>query len=267
MSALSAVIAIRRYIGVHPGVLPDIAATAIRKNDADLAANDFDTGLVLHAQLPIDILFEDPSDGMRRSLRDLIEKLQPWWIRGLPHGRERLLALLEQNEAQCFKAAGLLEDPPSQATVLWWDDLAQWVRARINDQLLTQGREAELLSLEYERKRLAHLGINREPRWTSIEDNGAGYDIISYDLGQGGSVNRLIEVKSSKQKPPRIILTRGEWEAAKKFGPAYHFHIWKLPEQHLLQRTVQQVELHIPQDRGAGEWTHVEITISGNLDP
>src|SRR4051794_17963599 len=99
MSALSAVIAIRRYIGVHPEVPPEIAATSIRKNDADLAANDFDSGLLLHAQLPVDISFEDPSDGMRNSLRVLIEKLQPWWISGLPHGRERLLPLLEPNEA------------------------------------------------------------------------------------------------------------------------------------------------------------------------
>jgi Protein NO VEIN, C-terminal len=34
-------------------------------------------------------------------------------------------------------------------------------------------------------------------------------------------VNRLIEVKSSTQNPPRMILTRGEWEAAIRYGDSF----------------------------------------------
>jgi len=62
----------------------------------------------------------------------------------------------------------------------------------------------------------------------AIEDNAAGYDILSYDVGPVEPTSRLIEVKSSMQNPPRIILTRKEWEAAARYSETYVFHIWSL---------------------------------------
>ena len=183
-------------------------------------------------------------------------------LKGFPYGRERVAGLLERDEAQCFRAAGLFDEPPSPEVVLWWDRFAQTVRVEIDDRLLLQGREAERLSLAHERDRLKMLGVAREPRWMAIENNAAGFDILSFDKGPVEPISRLIEVKSSTHNPPRIILTRNEWEAATRFGESYIFHIWTLPVQALIERSVAQMIEHIPLDRGSGEWGTVEIAMA-----
>jgi hypothetical protein len=153
------------------------------------------------------------------------------------------------------------DEPPSAEVVLWWDQRAQTARAEINERLLLQGREAERLSFAYERDRLKALGVAREPRWIAIEDNTAGFDILSYDQGPVEPVSRLIEVKSSTQNPPRITLTRNEWEAATRFDQSYIFHIWTLPARTLIERSVADMVQHIPKDEGSGVWIAVEITV------
>ena len=160
------------------------------------------------------------------------------------------------------RAAGLFEEPASDETVLWWDKFAQAARAELNDRLLLQGREGERLSLFHERDRLAVLGIAREPRWVAIEDITAGYDILSYAPGTVEPMTRLIEVKSSTQNPPHIILTRGEWEAAVQFGGSYVFHIWALPGNKLIELNVGEMARHIPEDKGSGVWSAAEIIIA-----
>ena len=262
MSALSATIAIRRYIADYPEADAENAVISIRRIDADASGNDFDAGLELHVALPAETKFTDPQTDLRTTLSLLISEVRPWWTKGFPYGRERLRGLLGRDEAQCFRAAGLFDEPPSADTIQWWDSLAQTARAELNDHLLLQGREGERLSLAHERERLAALGIAREPRWIAIEDNGAGYDILSYSPGTVEPMSRLIEVKSSTQDPPRIILTRSEWEAAKRFGDSYVFHIWALPRNTFLERSVAEMVRHIPEDQGSGVWKAVEITIT-----
>jgi Domain of unknown function (DUF3883) len=95
----------------------------------------------------------------------------------------------------------------------------------------------------------------------AIEDNAAGFDILSYDQGPVEPVSRLIEVKSSTQNPPRITLTRNEWEAATRFDQSYIFHIWTMPARTLIERSVADMVPHIPKDEGSGVWTSVEITV------
>jgi hypothetical protein len=262
MSALTAMIAIRRYIANYPEASAESAAVSVRRIDADSAASDFELGLEIHGLLPAELTFSDPAGHLRLTLARLITLHRPWWIKGMPYGRERLTALLERDEAQCFRASGLFEEPASEPVVRWWDELAQAVRAGVNDRLLLQGREAERLSLAHEEKRLADFGITRAPRWVAIEDNGAGYDILSYDVGTVEPTSRLIEVKSSTQNPPRLILTRGEWEAALHYGEVYRFHLWVLPSRTLIERTVVEIAPHIPTDQGQGVWALVEIDVT-----
>jgi hypothetical protein len=195
MSALSATIGIRRYINDHPEADVASAAISVRRLDADMAANDFESALEIHGLLPAEVTFDNPTKDIRATLGHLIAKHRPWWTKAVPHGRERFATMINRDEAQCFRAAGLLDEPASDEVVAWWDELAQVVRAEINNQLLLQGREAERLSLAHERERLASLAIAREPRWVSIEDNSAGYDILSYSVGSVEPTNRLIEVK------------------------------------------------------------------------
>jgi hypothetical protein len=261
MSAFSAAIAVRRYTRDNPEVSFAEAAEALRRSDADLAGADFRSGLMLVEILPDELDFSVPTVGIRLALGFLIENLKPWWTRFFPAGRQRLLAQLSEAEVQCFRSAGLLADPPSVEVADWWYRFAALVRAEQNDKRTEQGRAAEMLSLDYERARLKGLGIDLEPKWIAIEDNGAGYDIKSYDPGPFEPVSRLIEVKSTTSIPPRIILTRGEWEAAVVYGAALSFHLWELRQNKLTVLSVEQMRAHVPVNVGQGEWLQVEIEL------
>lgn len=268
MSALSALIALQRYMQTHSDAELSDAAIAIPRIDADAAGGDFEAALDIHAIIGPLLTFDDVRADLRATLKQLILYHRPWWIRAVPYGRDRLASAIGRdaevgrNELQCLRAAGLFDEPPSQETVAWWDELAHFVRASQDEQHLLQGRHAERLSIAYEKERLLSLGIDREPRWTSIEDNGAGYDIQSFDAGSYEPVNKLIEVKSTTQNPPRIFLTRNEWDAALRYGEGYVFHIWKLPVALLIECTVHQISKSIPLDQGMGAWKEVEIEIS-----
>jgi hypothetical protein len=179
----------------------------------------------------------------------------PAWIRYIPRGRLRLLDQLTRDEKQCFRAAYLLDNPPLDEVVDWWDELCAWSRAEGDQARLLRSRAAERLSLVREEQRLNSLGIDRKPYWIAIDDNGAGYDIRSYDRGDVEPVTRVIEVKSSISSPLRFIVTRNEWEKALKFGSAYHFHVWDMTATppRLYERTVEQVQAckNSPVARGA----------------
>ena len=128
---------------------------------------------------------------------------------------------------------------------------------------LTQAREAEALTMEYERNRLKVLGIDKEPQWMGLDDCFAGYDVLSYDPEEFAPVNRMIGVKFATVPSLQFILTRDEWEQAQKFGAAYLFHVWNmqkaLPDLHEL--TLNQIRPHIPTDNGNGRWMTVDIPL------
>lgn len=259
MSAFYAVGGLRRYIRDHPDSSPEQAAISLRSSDADFAAADFTGGIRLHEQLPDDIDFVDARLSIRKGLTVLIHRHLPMWSKFFPYGRKRLAVALTQDELQTFKSAGLFEEHPSSGVVEWWDALATKMRALADEALNAQGREGEVLSLDYEQKRLSSHGIGEKPRWTAIEDNGAGYDITSYDPTPFGLKNRLIEVKTTTWNPPRMILSRREWDVAVKYGDAYFFHLWRLPSAELTVLSQADVAAHIPTDCGKGAWTEVEI--------
>jgi len=261
MSAFTAVIGLRRYLHDHPGISADEAAQSLKRSDADFAAADFEHGLKIHSLLPDAINFADARIGIRQSLSVLIEAYSPWWCRFFPYGRQRLATALTTDEFQTFRSAGLFEDQPSVDVVAWWDAHAAQARLEDAERRTNQGRYAEALSLSYERVRLEAAGIGASPKWIALDDNSAGFDIHSYEQSPFGPKNLLIEVKSSQRNPPRIILTRGEWNAAQRFGDAYLFHIWKLPSEELTIMTVAQMSTHIPSDSGAGLWAEVEIEL------
>ena len=128
---------------------------------------------------------------------------------------------------------------------------------------MEQGRAAEILTLERERTRLKARGIKREPQWPGLDDNYAGYDVLSYKHGPTGVINHLIEVKSTTISPLRFIISRNEWTKAEKTGKSYTFHVWdmdKTPPK-LYIRTVAQVAPHIPTDNGKGSWRNAEIPV------
>lgn len=261
MSSLTALISLRRYLRDHPEASPEAANTALLRVDADYSRSDFATGLKLHEELESSIDFLELQPNLREALQMLIRLHNPWWRRLAPYGRQRLATALSKDELQTFRSAGLMEQPPSALVVEWWDKLAAEARTIVDENLNIQGRYAEQLSLAYERARLESLGIDQQPKWIAIEDNGAGFDILSFDPSAYGVRNRLIEVKSTQRNETRLILTRGEWETALEFGEAYHFYIWKLPAEVLIIKRVSDISLHVPVNVVGGKWLEAEIIL------
>jgi hypothetical protein len=262
MSAFEAAFVLRSFRQRNPAYLDEQLVETIRAVRSDFYPNDYEAGLTLERLIPAEVDLQPNSNYFRVAIDKLIDSSNPLWVRLAPGGREHVLQAVSRNGAQCFRNAGLLETPPSKAVADWWDALAARVRSQIDTRLLEQGREAERLSFVFECERLRELNIEREPRWTSIEDNNAGYDILSYNPGSPGPTNRLIEVKSSTQNPPRMILTRGEWEAAIKYGEAYVFHLWMLPTNEVIEYQMADIAAHIPVDKGSGVWGNVEIVFN-----
>lgn len=259
MSAFNGLLAIRRYASAHPNVLLPDVVTALKHVSADDAYHNYAAAIILHG-LVTQIQQPDLPAFFRQAVTTLVKEMNPWWVRLSPFGRDRVKAALSNNEEQCFQAAHLFSHPPGADVLEWWDTLAQSVRANDDARRLAQGREAEQLTMEHETKRLLEIGITLLPKQVSLDDNRAGYDVLSYEIGPVGPVAKLIEVKSTSREPREIFLTRNEWETALERAPNYCFHIWTFPDKQLVEVDYSDIETHIPVDRGNGSWQILKIT-------
>lgn len=163
-----------------------------------------------------------------------------------------------------FRQAGLLEEPPDDDTVDWWAGLSGAIRQQADKQRNDRARAAERLSLQHETERLRGLGVDVRPRWMAVEDNTVGYDILSYEVGQYGLINKLIEVKSTIASPLRFYVTRNEWESALRYGEAFWFQIWDMNRTPpvLYVRSVADVAPHIPADNKKGKWQNAQVPVA-----
>ncbi len=264
MSAFEGLRTLRLNSVTYPNM--DIVALSefITRVDASSGAHDYEAAFALD---PLVIARASPTQALdfyQECIEALIPAYRPVWVRTIPLGRSKFVQKLSRDEVQCFRSAGLLDEPPTIEIINWWDRVAARARLQADQEKMIRAREAERLSLEHETRRLARLGINSSPIWMSIEDNTAGYDIRSFDPGTDQPVARLIEVKSTIASPLRFFVSRNEWETALKYGPAYFFHVWDLRGPQLHQRTVADILPHIPTDNEQGKWQNATIHISSN---
>jgi len=262
MSALNGLLAIRRYAALHSQVpLTEIIST-LKRISPDDAYHDYEMAVVLSGLTSArDEHLQDATALFRDAIWSFIEEARPWWVRLSPWGRERIRTALSTNEEQCFEAAGLFARTPSTVIREWWDELSRKARRADDDRKQQQGRRAEQLTIDYENRRLSGLGITNTVRWVALDDNSAGYDVQSYDIGVVEPIAKLIEVKSSARDSREIFLTRNEWNTAIERVPHYFFHIWLLPEEELIEITPDELRMHIPQDQASGEWQTTKITL------
>jgi len=183
------------------------------------------------------------------------------WVRSITLGRKKFIQKLDRDEVSCFRCAQLLDDPPSMETVAWWDRLQSTGREVSQLATMERARDAERLSLQFESKRLAMLGISKTPVWMSIEDNTVGYDILSFDPGEMEPISKLIEVKSFLGQR-RFYISRNEWNTAIKFGSSYVFQIWDMQTTTVHEKTVRQVLSQIPSDGQGGRWSEAIIQLT-----
>lgn len=262
LSAFEGVRLIRTYAAKQPDVPVEELLPIIEHIESDAPNLDLQASLYLHGLVEL----ECPLTGDRfyqACITAVVTKHQPNWCKAMKQGRMRFLDSLEQDDKDVFAAAGLAEEPPPIEVVTWWDTVSGYARLLADIEKMEQARKAEALSMEHERQRLKALGIDKDPEWKGLDDNFAGYDVLSYDLGEFAPTNRVIEVKSTIASPLRFIVSRNEWEQAVKFGSAYIFHIWdmqKVPPA-LCELTVAQVAAHMPTDNEKGKWKTAVIPL------
>ena len=256
MSAFEAAYLIRSFRERNPALSSSELISTARAVRADFFPHDYEAGLFLEQGISSDST-TPMATFFTAAIEAVIASRAPVWARLAPAGRNHVLQAIGVNGVQCLRAAGLLETSPRATD--WWDSLASASRSERDARLLAQGREGERLSLAYETCRLQQEGIARSPTWVAIDDNTVGYDILSYAWHRGAEVNRLVEVKTSRAEPPRMILSRNEWLTAERFGSAFEFHLWALPDEALTVFSVDEVRAHIPTDNGQGRWESVEV--------
>lgn len=255
---------LRRYMKRHVGIDTAELLGIINHVEADARTLDMEASVHLSTLVEMDC----PLDGhafYQCCIKAVLLKHQPIWAKAMRSGRRRFVQTLDRNDQDVFAAAGLMEAPTPHHVVRWWDAVSGYARLMADQEKMEQGRFAEILTLGHERARLATIGIEKEPEWPGFDDNYAGYDVLSYDHGETGITNRLIEVKSTTVSPIRFILTRNEWEKAQKTGEAYIFHVWDMNKEPpiLHVRTVKEVAPHIPLDNGKGRWNNVAVPVGG----
>lgn len=264
LSAFEGVRLIRVYTAKQLGCSFQELLSTIEKVEADAINLDLTAAAYLH-ELVEDGSPLDGDDFYQACITAVVTKLQPSWCKAMRQGRRRFLDSLERNDRDVFRAAGLMKEPTPLPVANWWDSVAGFSRMLTDLEKMRQAREAEKLTMESERRRLQELKIDKEPEWKGLDDNFAGYDVLSYEPGEFAPTNRMIEVKSTTASPLRFIISRKEWEEAIKFGPAYLFHVWDMQKAPpvLYERTVAQVFLHIPSDNEKGKWKTAEIPLGG----
>jgi hypothetical protein len=251
MSAIEALRVLRSYMQNDTTLSPEQATRIARKFEAN--GVDYPAAAALDLVMPSASVEAEDAVAFYRTCVETAVLANPIWMKTIPLGRQKFVQKLDRDAASCFRCARLLDDPPSDEVIDWWDRLQSMGRRIADQSRLDQGREAERLSLLHEEGRLKALGIGRSPKWVSIEDNTVGYDILSYDPGPTEPVARLIEVKSFRNSG-RFFLSRNEWETARKFGGAYSFHVWDIANRKLSLKSVDEVGCSIPTDNPGGRW-------------
>lgn len=194
---------------------------------------------------------EDHRACTRAAILDYIEIVRPAWLQAASSGRSRVLQFVGTKIAQVLDEAGLAKgtDPD---TVEFWDALAARARGLKDDRLTTIGRIGERATIEYEFNR-----TGREPKWSAIESNADGYDVLSI-VDKSDLRPLSIEVKATTQKSGgHFYLTRNEWQRAQETDN-HVFHLWRIDDERAVYPptivSVAALATHIPLDQRAGMW-------------
>jgi len=197
----------------------------------------------------------DPRIKLRFQLSDLLQFAPPPWVGLLHQGRNALIRYSNLDTIQCFQDAGLL-DEASPEVASWWDGIVHPSRQLYEARLLEIGRKGEWLFNEYEERR-----IGRRPEWTALENNAAGYDLLS-KVSQTNREHLIIEVKTSEEpwSQATFFLSRNEWFVLSSHQHAV-VHLWSLAYTPPLffELSINTLKEHMPADQGEGKWKQVNI--------
>jgi hypothetical protein len=255
-----------RRLKTYPNLDTETAVRQLRTGPSYLSELDYESAIELANNIGWDAfhLQSDRQRELSETLMEVVTRVKPNWAYLTPYGRDRVRKFINEDQEQCLKYAGLLDTPPSERVIQWWNQLASVFRSLKEAQNIGVGSEGEKLTIIYETSRLADLGFTENyPRLISIENNSAGYDVLSIDIDAAGNVYEIqIEVKATTTNQIRFIVTRNEWETACQNSTSYRFYIWKLGKESPAILFVDDLISHIPVDNGGGRWQDVELNLT-----
>lgn len=258
MSVIEALLEMRRHSNQTDLTPPQLvsllraqgATQSLGWSDAEAAIEDCPEILTFPAR--------DSHVEIRTILGMFIRFYRPLWMRNIPRGR-RHLTNAPRTAVQCLEQARLMKGH-SEDVLDWWDSISFFVREIRGETTRDSGRKGESWSLSHELKRL-NADPNSPtliPEIVSLDDNTLGYDIRSF-LEQDTPERLFIEVKASAQGH-NFFLTRNEWNVCQKNWDRFLLHHWIIPQKRLNVYRPEDLEQHVPEDRGTGQWTGIQIT-------
>ena len=265
ISVIDGALNIHRYRQKYPHISLEDSVRQLQNGPAHLAGYDYRRAVDLGNRIGWEVFHfkGDRQSQLRETLMQLAMRLKPFWARFSHFGRQRVLELVSKDQRQLLELAGLLVVPPPEAVVNWWDKMGSFFRTEENQRNVEIGRAGERMTMDYETQRLKDEGILKKPVWIALEDNHAGYDVLSYKRRRDGGIDELrIETKTSSYSPTHFILTRPEWDKALRVPDFHIFHVWNLGTKELTIISVPEMALNIPKDNGFGSWREVKVLLS-----
>ena len=182
ISVIDGALNICRHRQEYPGTSLNDAVRQLRNGPAYLAGYDYRRAVELGEMASWDAIHfkGDRHRQLQETLKCLAMRLKPFWARVSYLGRRRVLEVVTEDQWQCLEYAGLLEKPPSKVVVGWWDGVGAFFRAEAEQRNMEIGREGERRTIAYETQRLKDESIPEIPVWIALEDNRAGYDVLSF---------------------------------------------------------------------------------------
>src|SRR4051794_2271427 len=120
MSAIEALRIVRSYMRREPELSFEEASRIASKLEA--SAVDYVSAEALDLVMSLDG-FEANEVMFYRSCIETVVLANPIWMKTMVLGRQKFVQKLDRDAASCFRCARLLDDPPSNEVVEWWDRL------------------------------------------------------------------------------------------------------------------------------------------------
>ncbi|MDP2402178.1 MAG: DUF3883 domain-containing protein [Actinomycetota bacterium] len=187
-------------------------------------------------------------------------------------------AFVDSDTRQCLRDLELLPKNGTIRSRQWWAGLLDQTGAVDEQTLKELGDWAESTSIQYEKRRLADEGFTSlaaSVEWVSREDEGLGYDILSYvganclDLDPETRLRVEVKAMGLRREAFRFYLTRNEWQVAQSSPDRYLFHLWRLVDlvnpadaSPTMVRDPDSILALLPQDVcSSGRWTECEVVL------
>lgn len=216
----------------------------------------FDNNVNLQKFLPDEMSELDISRSLYLDfLKNNFQNFDFKWLDYAFLGREKSInAISNSDDKACLQNLLLLGNLDKNGEQ-WWQDLSIFSRSISNDAKQETGREGEEVVFKFEQDR---IGKNTEIIKMYIEDNSAGYDILSFESSE--LKNRLhIEVKATKIANGKAYITANEIKKAKKYEKFYRFYLVDLQNSQLAIINYESIKPHISKDQGEGKTENFSV--------